>query len=103
MRLKYFRSTSKAPVLTARKSRVRNWLHNPRVTISRPHALTPQYSAVVTQLHTNCYSFSYPGGMEASSLSYPGIEPGPLVNMSEYVSERLTPQPTELVRQTKHE
>jgi len=56
MRLKYFRSTSKAPVLTARKSRevvcMRLWLHKPHVTISRPHALTPQYSVVVTQTTT---------------------------------------------------
>jgi len=32
-------------------------LHKPQVTISRPHASTPQPSVVVTHLHTNCSSF----------------------------------------------
>jgi len=35
------------------------------------------------------------------SLSTLGIEPGPPAHMSEHVSERPTPQPTELARQTR--
>jgi len=33
------------------------WLHMPHVTILRSHALIPQSSVAVTQLHTNCFSF----------------------------------------------
>jgi len=62
MRLKYFRSTSKAPVLTTRKSPKVVCATGciPYVTISRPHALTQQYSVVVTRVHTKCYSFYLP-------------------------------------------
>ena len=37
----------------------------PHVAILRQHALTSQSSAAVTHLHTGCYSFTYPGGMES--------------------------------------
>jgi len=33
---------------------VHHWLHKPDMTISWPHALSPQYYVVVTQLHNNC-------------------------------------------------
>jgi len=77
MRPKYFRSTSKAPVLTFKKSRevvCATGYISRKVIITRPHDLIQQYSVMVIQLHTNCYSFTYPGGMEPeSSLSAPGI------------------------------
>jgi len=52
---------------------------------------TPQ-SLVATHLHNNCSSFYLPrrGWKPGSSLSAPGIKPGPLAHMSEHVSERLT-------------
>jgi len=70
MRLKYFRSASKAPVLTTMKlfevvCSTLQWLRITHVTISRPHALTSQSYVAVTQLHTNYSSYYLPGGMEA--------------------------------------
>jgi len=89
--------TSKAPWITAaiyfpRKPlgthvcfSLRLLLHNPHVTIWRTHTLTPQSSAVVTQLQTK-YSSVYPEGWKPeSSLFAPGIEPGLSANMSEHV------------------
>jgi len=80
MRPKYFGSTSKAPVLIARKSRevvcATAWLHKPHVTTSRPHVLTPRYSGHPTT-KLLLISPTPEGWNPESSLSVPGIEPGP--------------------------
>jgi len=88
MRRKYFRS--KAPVQTARKSREVVCTSGCISDAWPSHALTPQSSAVVTQLHTNCSFLLIPEGWKpASSLSAPGIEPGPPAHMSEHATEQL--------------
>jgi len=96
MRLKYFKYFHGA--LTSRKGitwgSVLHMLHNPLVTISRPHALTRQSSVAVTQLHTNCSSLYLRrrDGSQSQAGLLRGSNPDLLysAHMSERAAERQT-------------